>query len=1145
LPDWLLTIGSEAKSLNFRAFWRRMTTTPCTGTNPHGELLSKAKDLSDAASGGALAAAADKGKTTAEAVADELAAKVYSTANSALRELVIGPVDVYVGPLLEQLDDALPRKVEIPPQHVLPADGPKTFADFFINGFCEDTYTGPDIGISTISYVNVDLAQAVAQGIRDTVHICARPAEAISEGLQTEASVELIVNTIHTLSPEIQKRLGLDAFATDLQNKVGGDPKVLLSSLIHGTASVAGNIARSIPEASTRGMGANRSFAPDVLLEGDIPPPDLVSSNKGLKDPFSSLRKDSAPTDGVPFNVPQGRPGLGGERLSSSADVLLKADIPLPDLVSPATVPQGEPGLGGDHLSSSVDVLLKADVLLLDLVSSNKGPKDPFSSLRKNSAPTGGVPFNVPQGRPGLGGEHLSSSVDVLLKGDISLPGLVLPSGLHEKGPSPHDKNGGHPTPAQKPADSTKGKQPSAIDKKAQSKVLDFSKSAKRLAQQLGAEPDPTSDFNIKLDDRPPDFERFTGKVSVTFGPDRQAELRSRAALYAYYEKNGWPKAWLEYELKVRRNKVQHREEKVVGIDSDIKLEFQKGRVHQAFENLQKAEQTYAKTGNRAYKVSEAYVNYVVESELLDRFRESTGPQAAPKGSSSQPFSNGKEPSKDPKAKPSAEGARGVVAPDANQPSGGETAPSEPPVEGPTESDIQALETEIGDIDVKIEVVGNEENRAKNRVQRYKKPLRKQVQKFLHTVFIARKPGTVVEEETILQTLNHEQKGKLEKQRAFLLSKLEEMIKLVREKPAVDLSEKKIAKLASPEPESSDPASEKLDADPNKAEGPQSEEQSPESAAEATTENSYSSRGSLSIPQAAKGAALKAKEAALKAKERVVQVAKDVEKRADGFVLEGHEKAFYGKKQLHEAKRFQEIAELIDEKLSDSRDGVSLKMKDGQIKIVSKEQAQRLKAKALQESAARVDCAARNVIEGGVGATAAHSIGSGARRLGKQIDKIHLTGANALGSNAGAAVVDLGARCIAEGRVSKEAVGDAAKQVACQTVKGVATQVFQEVARSAVKGAVKEVAPRAARCIPGVAVLNSAYTIGSAVCSANTPAEALCNGASAAVDLGISCGCAAAGQALIPIPFVGAFVGSAAGALVIKGKNGLLAVFRC
>jgi hypothetical protein len=133
--------------------------------------------------------------------------------------------------------------------------------------------------------------------------------------------------------------------------------------------------------------------------------------------------------------------------------------------------------------------------------------------------------------------------------------------------------------------------------------------------------------------------------------------------------------------------------------------------------------------------------------------------------------------------------------------------------------------------------------------------------------------------------------------------------------------------------------------------------------------------------------------------------------------------------------------------------------------------------------------------------------------------------------------VDLGARCLAEGGVSKEEVGEAAKEVVCQTVKGVATQVFQDVARSAVKGVVKEIAPQAASYIPGVSAINSAYTIGSAVYSSKTVGEAVCNGTSAAVDMGISCAFAAAGQTCIPIPVVGAFVGSAAGALAIKVKN--------
>jgi hypothetical protein len=1070
------------------------------------------------------AVAADKGKTPLEAVSDELAGKVYSAANGALRKAALGtvglaPADVVVGPLLEQLDDALPRKVKIPPQNVTPADEAKTIADFFIDGFCEDSYTETNICLSPISYANVDLAQAIAQGIRDIVHICARPAEASSEGLQTEASVELVVNTIHTLPLDTQKKLGLDAFAADLQSKVGGDPKALLSALIQGTASVAGNVARMIPEAKTNREGANRSFAPDVLLKADIPLEDLVSPNKGLKDFFSPLHKDSVPTN-LPFNVPQGKPGLGGEHLSGSVDVLLHASIPLPDLVLPGEVPQA-----------------------------NRGT---------------------------TGGEELSSSVDVLLHGNVQVPDLVLPNGdLTGETSSGHKREHENPSTPQESADSQQKKQPCATNGKEKPPVFGPFTPPEVPGKQADEEPSGPPTFDLKLDDRPPDFERFTGEFSITFGPDRLAEARSFANLCAFYKKYGWPKERLDYELKVRRNKVQHREEKVRDIDVDVKLKFQQGRVQKASANLKKAEQLHAKTKKDAYKISEAMVDLTVELESLNRITASLQPGAkgvseggsAPQIPSAKKPSGGTNPSTAPEIKPEAtdssstrtkenktgmsgaEKAKDTQASSNPQTSETKTAPQETPIVVPTTADIQSLEAEIMAIDVKIEGVGKEEQRATRRAKRYKKRWKKLGQKCLHKFFNARKPGTVVEEETILGTLNHDQKVKLEELKTSLLIKLEEMKKLIRETPAANLSAKKVEDLTtSSEPGRSEEQQQHVEgeaqnakANPDEPEDPQSTEQeapkveeaqSLESAAEDTTENSYGPRGvCLKALQTAK-------KKMQKAKEKVLQVTKNVGDKAEMAVLEGHEKAFYGKEQLHEAKRLKKIAKLIEKKLSDGRDGVTLKMKDGQIKTLSKEQALKLKTEALQKSAAKTECAARNVIEGSVAATAAHSVKSGARRLAKHLDKIHLTGADALGSNAGAAVVDLGARCIAEGGVSKEEVGEAAKEVVCQTVKGVATQVFQDVARSTVKGVVKEIAPQAASYIPGVSAINSAYTIGSAVYSSNTVGEAICNGTSAAVDMGISCAFAAAGQACIPIPVVGAFVGSAAGSLAIKVKNG-------
>ncbi len=1040
-----------------------MSATQGIGTNPYGDLLPKAKKLTDEAAKGS--SAADKEKTPLEAASDEIAGRVYSVANGALRKTVIGPADVVVGPLLTKADDLIPRKIEFPPENVTPADQSKTFVDFFLEGFCEESHTIPDIGVSTISYANVALAQAIAQGLRDTLHICARPAEAISEGLQTEASVELIVNTIHTLPPETQKMLGLDTFAATLQDKVGGNPKALLSSLLQGTASVADNVARLIPESRTNREGANRSFTAEALLMTDIPIPTLVFPTQEVNDSLSSLGEHSGPTDGIPFNIPKGNPSLGGEHLSSSLDILLYADIPLPDLFLP---------------------------------NSQKDPSDPKQ-----------------------------------------------------------------PAASQTPAPSKQRQQSSATG-------ATGSRFPNGLKPQLSEDSHRSSDFDFRPDDRPPDFERFTGKLSVTLvGEDRQAELRSLANLCAYYKKNGWPKERMDYELKVRRNKVQHREDKLAGIQIDIKWSHQKGRVHQAFETLQQAEQANAKTGNGAHKISEAFVNYVVELELLNRFRAAKDAQkggkaasgGAPKppsgnkeklptASTPNPAGNGassKNVEQDNPATPSTEGEKDAVVLEVNK----ATTPAAPLSELPTDADIQALEAEIKAIDVKIAGSGKEEKRAMKRVKRYKKWWRKVSQKFLHTVFEARKPGTVVDEETILATLNHEQKVALEQTRAGLASKLEELKNRVREKPPIDLSGRKIEKSFSEQKEpSAEEELQKTDADPEKPKDtqrdeqekpPVEEEQSPAAAAAAATDDACptdeSQGGCLDALRKAKGKLQRTQE-------KAVRAAKTVEEYGDSVVRARHEQFFIGKKQFLEAKRLQKIADLIDKKLSQGGEGVSLKMKNGQEKSLTREQSQKLKAKVLRECAAKTDSAAKNIIDGSISATAGQSVKSAARCLGKRIEKIHLSSANALGSTAGAAVVDFGAHCIAEGKISGEEAGEAVKEVVCQTAKSVAKQVAQDVARSVIKGVVKEVAPKAAQYIPGVAAINSVLTIGSAALHSNSVGEAVSNGTSAAVDMGISFACAAAGQALIPIPFVGAFAGSAAGSLVIMGKNGAVSVVR-
>lgn len=1012
-----------------------MTTASCTGTNPHGELLSRAKDLSDSMKEGALSSG--DGKSAVQTSADILAGRVFDAANSALREVVLGPAEIAVGPILETLDDSLPQKITIPTENLGDESQGASLVDAFINGFCEDSYAQPDICIPKISKANVQLANAVAQGVRDLVHICARPAEALEEGLQTEVSVELIVNTIKTVSPEIRKKLGLDTFAADLQNKVKGDPRQLLSALLQGTVAVSGNVVHAIPEAH--------------IDRGDF------------------------------------------DR-SSMLEMAPDAHIQLIDTVSEATT-----GLSSSTISD--------------------------------------VPFTIPKEGVHLGGEELSSSLDVLLHTDISLPGLDLPNiGTGVKSPS----KGGDGTKktsgaekqdsGQKAAEISHQEQQSSVSKeKEPSRTLKFPKPTDESLSGSSA-------FDVSRDDRPEDFKTFTGEFSVSFGPDRRAEMKKFAALCSFYEKNGWPKERIEYEVKVRRNKVRHREDKIAGIDLDLKIKLQQQRVKQLSAKVKEQELLHAKTGRSAWKISEASVDLLVEQEFLNRLI-----AELPKGTKKLAEASSKKGSKDEPHAESKEGVDGGKSDgahkeqDVKQPS----QKSEPIVL--SAADIQALETQIMTLDAKIEAVNQAENRANKRVKRYKKWWRKLTQKGLHTVCNARKPGTVVEEETILGTLNHEQKLKLQEEKVALVKKLKEAQKGMQESSSkVDGTE---SLRSAQDPSQENPGN----TEPDKSDIPTPDEQqesrdkqSEDSVKETPSkkgEQSSESEESNGSEDALSGKKLdllrQLKEKLLLPQEKMVAQAQKAEEYFDRVLRDKQAQADFGKKEFFESKQLEKIAALIDRKLSEEGDRVSLKMKDGQEKVLTREQAQKLKVQALEKAQAKVNTAAEII----GGATAASGLKSGAHRLGKELKKAHVSAANTLGSNAGSAVADLGVRWCTEGNAVFKDTGKIAAEVGVQTAKGVATQVAQNVARSAVKGIVKEIAPEAARYVPGLEVVNRAYAVGSAVLSGNSVGESISNGVSASVDLGITYGCTVAAQTLIPIPFLGAFAGALAGSLVVKGKN--------
>lgn len=1030
-----------------------MTTSSCTGPNPHLEILSYSKNFSDDIAQGALASGQEK--TPSQVAGDLLAEKVFNVANSAIRSAVLGPAEVVAGPILEAVDDALPRNVSLPLERMESRTEP-SMAECALRALGEDTYTMPDVGISFISQENAPLAESILQGIRDVTHICARPAEAMEEGLSTDAAVELIVNTIKTVSPETRTSLGLDAFAADLESGVQGEPRKLLSLLVQGAATVGKNVYGMIPEAQQGRSQADRSLTVEL-----------------------------APTAGIRLDNPVGL----GTGQHSSATLLPPANAPF-------TIPEEGLKLGGDSLSSSIDVLLHPTISLPDLVGPGEkagGSSQPHQETR--------IPTDDHHSTPSHAEEAQGTSSPSAPTEKKGRPGLFFFPTFPEKGDKAADEG------------------------------------------QAG---DHSSFDLLREEDRPPDFNKWTGECSWTPLPDRLAELKGFANLCAFNERYGWPKERREYEMKVRRNKLRHREEKASKIDVDVKIAVQKKRVEQAKSDVLKAETLHASTKRHAFKISESLVNYEVELELLNRFlkqaSEAAGEQARDGGAAAA------MPTK--KAEDASSSAPEETTPSVAPKEGRQPEPSITGQEAATkiQKDIQSLEAKIQELDAKIQSAGKEERRADKRVRRYKKSWRKLTQKVLHTVAGARSPKTVVEEEQILGELNHAQKQKVLDEKAVLTAQLN---KLKEQLEQSDFSQAKPE--ASPKGESTG-ASDEKPAEESRAEGAEESRDKQRDSGESSRGEEPPKAEETTAPQDPKTdedtsnglfAPLKrAQETFRSVQKKVVDFADKQEEHFGSILSEGRGEVDQGVRELFESKRLEKIAGLIDDKLAQGSDRIELKTKDGKQLTVTREQAQQLKEQAMEKAKAKTAAAAKNVIEGASKSCVSGGAHSAAHRFSKEVKKIDTSAKNALGSAAGSAVVEFGLRCCSEGKVSGKEAAKAVLDVGYQTTKSVTTQVIQNVARSTIKGVVREAAPEMVKFVPGVTAVNNIYAVSRSVLSSESLEEGMWNGASTLVDIGISTGCTVAAQALCPIPVVGAFAGSVVGTLVIHGKNYLVRWFR-
>jgi hypothetical protein len=365
-----------------------MTTSASSfvGPDPTEIPLALSKDLSDAVADGAEAA--DDGTPPLAILSDVVAGKVADLANSSLKKLVPIPAVQVVGTVLEKIDGAAPRKIVIPAGN-LPAEDASLLTQ--VNEALDFDGISVSTGPSEHSRERVLVAQHLVQFFRDVAYVGARPAEAVLEGAPTTFVASNLADAIDMVPHETQKKLGLDALAASLRENVDGNPKVLVSTVLQGAASVTGNAACLNPSVNdfvqriaAASNGDSKPLASwclqnlknfDELANGDDRQfeASLVDAFKRYRDKCESDRlKFASPPAGQKYGETLVNSNSQGQ--SASQDMALLTDIPVPDLVSPKT-----PAKGPDKVTKTQERAPQPKKSLVDKDKGQKGASTPES----------------------------------------------------------------------------------------------------------------------------------------------------------------------------------------------------------------------------------------------------------------------------------------------------------------------------------------------------------------------------------------------------------------------------------------------------------------------------------------------------------------------------------------------------------------------------------------------------------------------------------------------------------------------------------------------------------------------------------------------------------------------------------------------
>lgn len=256
---------------------------------------------------------------------------------------------------------------------------------------------------------------------------------------------------------------------------------------------------------------------------------------------------------------------------------------------------------------------------------------------------------------------------------------------------------------------------------------------------------------------------------------------------------------------------------------------------------------------------------------------------------------------------------------------------------------------------------------------------------------------------------------------------------------------------------------------------------------------------------------------------------KELRKFGKEHLASGREKVQKGQSLEKEAfSKFQKL-EAFENKIAQSESGnVNVNIQGKKVTLTN-DQAQKL----LQKQQVRVSNIYAESVKlqtvGKAQAVVGRATTSGTKQLKKELQGA----ANALGGSCGAATMT----AILNFEQYENPI-EAIKEIGSETINSTVNQGVKNVVINGLRGAAKEVLPNVP--IPGVNTIQTCYTLGNALVNSSSPEEAMKNVANAGADIGISLGCTAVGQALIPVPFLGSFIGSMAGTFAIYGKNQLV-----